>query len=352
MVDISRPDDEAQGENSRSTNEKDIGSTSNEVCDNPISQQRTEPGTPNIPCDLMHHNVVEDDVEHIPESPHVPGESIRDTTEEEGTINPVVISNAPLVENPIALRKPVRRTEIPARLKDCVGYKHDVAKFISYDKCSPSFKGFIASLDSTTIPANWEDAIKDPKWKAAMIEEMNALKKNKTWELVELPSGKEAVGCKWVYTVKQNCEGKVERFKARLVAKGYSQTYGINYEETFAPVAKMNTIRTLISCASNLGWNLHQLDVKNAFLHGDLHEEVYMHIPPGFGTAETEGKVLRLHRSLYGLKQSPRAWFDRFRKAIIQMSYKQSMISITLFYKRSGDMLTILIVYVDDIIIT
>jgi hypothetical protein len=154
-----------------------------------------------------------------------------------------------------------------------------------------------------------------------MLEEMNALKKNKTWELVELPTGKEAVGWKWVYTVKHNTEGKVERYKARLVAKGYSQTYGIDYEETFAPVAKMNTIRTLISCASNLGWNLHQLDVKNAFLHGDLREEVYMHIPTGFGTTETEGKVLRLHRSLYGLKQSPRAWFDRFRRAINQMSY-------------------------------
>lgn len=109
--------------------------------------------------------------------------------------------------------------------------------------------------------------MKDPKWKAAMLEEMNALEKNKTWELVELPSGKEAVGCKWVYTIKHSPEGKIERFKARLVAKGYSQTYGIDYEETFAPVAMMNTIRTLISCASNLNWDLHQLDIKNAFLH-------------------------------------------------------------------------------------
>ena len=93
----------------------------------------------------------------------------------------MVMSNAPVVEKSIALRRPVRHTKIPARLKDCVGYKHDVAKFISYEKCSPSFRGFIASLDSTSVPANWEDAIKDPKWKAAMLEEMNALKKNKTW---------------------------------------------------------------------------------------------------------------------------------------------------------------------------
>jgi hypothetical protein len=136
------------------------------------------------------------------------------------------------------------------------------------------------------------------------------------------------------------------------VAKGYSQTYGIDYEETFALVAKMNTIRALISCASNLDWNLHQLDLKNAFLHGDLREEVYMHIPPGFSTTQTEGKVLRLHRSLYGLKQSPRAWFDRFYRAIIPMGYKQSNADHTLFYKRRANKLAILIVYVDDIIIT
>ena len=115
--------------------------------------------------------------------------------------------------------------------------------------------------------------MKDPKWKAAMLEEMNALEKNNTWELVELPSDKDPVGCKWVYTIKHNPEGKVERYKARLVAKGYTQMYGVDYEETFAPVAKMNSIRALISCASNLGWDLHQLDVKNAFLHGDLQEE-------------------------------------------------------------------------------
>ena len=123
-----------------------------------------------------------------------------------------------------------------------------------------------------------------------MLEELAALEKNNTWELVPSPPGKKVVDCKWVYTMKQNPKGKVERYKARLVAKGYSQTYGIDYDETFAPVAKMSIVRTLISCAANFDWPLYQLDIKNAFLHGDLKEEVYMEIPPGFTKLEAVRK--------------------------------------------------------------
>jgi len=207
-------------------------------------------------------------------------------------------------------------------------------------------------LDIVSIPKYWQDAKEHPKWKAAMIEELEALAKNKTWELVSLPPGKKAVGCKWVFTVKQSPEGQIERYKARLVAKGYSQTYGIDYDETFAPVAKMSTVRTLVSLAANGGWKLHQLDVKNAFLHGDLVEEVYMEVPPGFGTKQTVGKVCRLKKSLYGLKQSPRAWFDRFRRAMVGMEYRQTNADHTVFFKHHGAHTTILAVYVDDMIIT
>jgi hypothetical protein len=152
--------------------------------------------------------------------------------------------------------------------------------------------------------------------------------------------------------VKQTPEGKVERYKARLVARGYSQTYGIDYDETFAPVAKMSTVKTLISCAANFGWSLHQLDVKNAFLHGDLQEEVYMEIPHGYSKPEMVGKVCRLRKSLYGLKQSPRACFDRFRRALCGMGFKQCNGDHTVFYKHSGRKIVVLVVYVDDIIIT
>jgi hypothetical protein len=349
--------DETEGERNLNIDGYGSDSSIHEVYDSPSRHQITEMGTPDTisytsPCEPTHSNVGEEDDAAASQdsSPH--RETIVDTTEGEGTEIPMTISNTPKDDCPIALRKPVRHTNVPARLKDYVGYKHDIAKFLTYENCSPSFKGFIASLDSILIPKTWQDAMEDPKWKAAMLEEMNALEKNKTWELIKLPPGKDPVGCKWVYTVKHNPEGRVERYKARLVAKGYTQTYGIDYEETFAPVAKMNTIRALISCASNLNWNLYQLDVKNAFLHGDLQEEIYMHIPPGFSTAKTEGKVLKLHRSLYGLKQSPRAWFDRFRRAVMQLNYKQSNADHTLFYKRRDGKLAILIVYVDDIVIT
>jgi Reverse transcriptase (RNA-dependent DNA polymerase) len=155
-----------------------------------------------------------------------------------------------------------------------------------------------------------------------------------------------------VFTVKHNPEGKVDKLKARLIVKGYTQIYGIDYEEIFSPVAKMNMVRTLISCAVNFGWNIHQLDVKNAFLHGDLKEEVYMELPPGFDNEQVAGKVYRLKRSLYGLKQSPRAWFGRFSKAMIKEGYLQSNADHTMFIRRKGEKLCVLIVYVDDIVLT
>jgi hypothetical protein len=319
MIDISQPGDQAEGKQNSSNVELIQSPTIEEVCDTSLPQPIAEQEISNVPSEPV-HDVAEgdDDQTTSSQSPPTTRKHNLDTTGER-TLNPIATSTTPITEPPIALRKSIRRTDIPARLKDCVGYKHDVAKFITYERCSSSYKGFVASLNCTSIPKKWEDAMRDPKWKVAMLEEMSALEKNKTWELVELPYSNEAVGCKWIYTVKHNPEGKVEQFKARLVAKGYSQTYGIDYEETFTPVAKMNIIRTLISCSSNLGWDLHQLDIKNSFLHGDLREEVYMHIPPGFNTPQTEGKVLRLHRLLYGLKQSPHAWFDRFCRAIILM---------------------------------
>jgi hypothetical protein len=277
------------------------------------------------------------------EQPHVIAEGVESSNDNLGAIDDSL-------ELPIALRKEARANA--GKPPERYGFDNDISNYVSYRSMSPAYRVFVASLQSVAIPKDWKAAKQDPKWYEAMMEELNALDKNKTWELVHLPAGKKVVSCKWVYTVKQNAEGKIERYKARLVARGYSQMYGIDYDETFAPVAKMSTVRTLISCATNFGWPLHQLDVKNAFLHGDLQEEVYMEIPPGFSTPKTTGKVCRLRKSLYGLKQSPRAWFDRFRRAVCHMGYRQCNGDHTVFYRHLGCRITILAVYVDDIIIT
>ncbi|RVW22282.1 Retrovirus-related Pol polyprotein from transposon RE1 [Vitis vinifera] len=145
----------------------------------------------------------------------------------------------------------------------------------------------------------------------------------------------------------------IERFKAILVAKWYTRTYGIDYTETFAPVAKINTVRVLLSLAANLNWLLQQFDVKNVFLHGELSEEVYMDLPPGCMVSEKQcQKVCKLKKSLYGLKQSPRAWFGRFTKSMRAFGYRQSNSNHTLFLKKQHGKITALIVYVDDMVVT
>nr|XP_009771264.1 PREDICTED: uncharacterized protein LOC104221828 [Nicotiana sylvestris] len=203
---------------------------------------------------------------------------------------------------PIALRKGTRTTA-----NQTPSYT-----FLSYHRLSPSYHAFITSLSTVKVPKTVEEAMAHPGWRQAMIEEMTALHDNGTWEIVPLPKGKTTVGCRWVFIVKVGPNGEVDRLKARLVAKGYTQVYGIDYGDTFSPVAKMASVRLLISLATMNHWPLFQLDIKNAFLHGELVEEVYMKQPPGFVAQGESGLVCRLRRSLYGLKQSPREWFVRF----------------------------------------
>ncbi|RVX04964.1 Retrovirus-related Pol polyprotein from transposon TNT 1-94 [Vitis vinifera] len=247
-----------------------------------------------------------------------------------------------ILNMPIAWRKGVR---------SCT--QHPIGNFISYDKLSPTFRAFTSSITEIQVPQNIQKAFKYPKWKAAVDEEVRALEKNGTWEITDLPRGKKPVGCKWIFTVKYKADGNVDRYKARLVAKGFTQSYGIDYQETFAPVAKLNTVRVLLSLAANLDWSLHQLDVKNVFLNGDLEEEVYMDIPAGLETTSNFNKVCRLRKSLYGLKQSPRAWFERFTKVVKGYGFVQCQSDHTLFVKHFPEgKLAIIIVYVDDIILT
>ncbi|RVW17874.1 Retrovirus-related Pol polyprotein from transposon TNT 1-94 [Vitis vinifera] len=220
-----------------------------------------------------------------------------------------------------------------------------------------------APADSLPIPsASPAPALPSPNdlpiavrkgWRQAMVDEMAALHSNGTWDLVVLPSGKSTVGCRWVYAVKVGPDGQVDRLKARLVAKGYTQVYGSDYGDTFSPVAKIASVRLLLSMASMCSWPLYQLDIKNAFLHGDLAEEVYMEQPLGFVAQGESGLVCRLRRSLYGLKQSPRAWFSRFSSVVQEFGMLRSTADHSVFYHHNSlGQCIYLVVYVDDIVIT
>ncbi|KAG5245908.1 Retrovirus-related polyprotein from transposon [Salix suchowensis] len=146
-------------------------------------------------------------------------------------------------------------------------------------------------------PSSHTEAAADVNWQQAMNSELEALITNNTLTLTSLPLGKQPIGCKWVYKLKHRSDGSIERYKARLVAKGYTQTEGINYQDTFSPTAKMITIRCLLAIVAAQNWSLRQLDVNNAFLHGDLHEKTYMTLPPGLRQQGTN-LVCRLNKSL------------------------------------------------------
>ncbi|CAH9063661.1 unnamed protein product [Cuscuta epithymum] len=201
-------------------------------------------------------------------------------------------------------------------------------------------------------PTCYSQAQKFSVWRDAMADEFNALLANQTWELVPYDCTKNVVGCKWVYKTKYNSDGSVERHKARLVAQGFKQQAGIDFTETFSPVVKPTTVRLVLSIAVSLGWCIRQLDVKNAFLHGHLTEEVYMRQPQGFIHPSFPNHVCRLKKALYGLKQAPRAWFHRFSGFLLTHGFSQSKSDSSMFVFRRGSEVVYVLLYVDDILIT
>jgi len=151
-------------------------------------------------------------------------------------------------------------------------------------------------------PATFEEARQEECWHQAMKEEMASIEQNGTWKLVNLPQGHRPIGLKWVFKVKRDEAGVIVKYKARLVAKGYVQREGVDFDEVFAPVARMESIRMLLAVAAQENWLVHHMDVKSAFLNGELKEEVYVRQPPGFIATGHEGKVLKLYKALYGLR--------------------------------------------------
>nr|GEZ15160.1 retrovirus-related Pol polyprotein from transposon TNT 1-94 [Tanacetum cinerariifolium] len=209
-------------------------------------------------------------------------------------------------------------------------------------------------------PKGFKEAVKDPGWCDAMNAELRPLEENITWELVDLPPNKKEISSHWIYKTKLKYDGSVKRKKDRLVVQGNRSIKRVDYDETFAPVAKMITVRSLQAVAAMQGWNITQMDVSNAFLHGDLFKDVYMYLPMGYvGKREnvqdsklSTSKVCKLKKSLYGLKQAPRQWFAKLSNALLSFGYKQSKANYSLFTTTNPEGFTAVLVYVDDLIIT
>ena len=180
--------------------------------------------------------------------------------------------------------------------------------------------------------------------------EIDAHEDQGTWDVTTLPPGKTVIACQWIYKEKYNADGTIQRHKSRLVACGNKQVEGEDFDETFAPVVKMATVRGLLRIAAAKNWEVHQMDVHNAFLHGDLQEEVYMRMPPDFSHLDPS-KVCRLRKAIYGLRQVPRCWFTKLSLALEKFGFVQSYSDYSLFTYSQGKVEVRVLVYVDDLVI-
>ena len=231
--------------------------------------------------------------------------------------------------------RPQRDARPPARYADQYGKAHTAAN-IAFTPDEP-----------TTV----DEALNSPDaalWQEAMDEEYESLIENGTWKLTPLPAGRKAIGCKWVYRKKLTETGSIDKYKARLVAKGFAQTQGIDYQETFSPVVKFASIRTLLAIAVKHGYEVHQMDVVTAYLNGDLLEDVYMTQPEGY---RNSNQVCKLNRSLYGLKQSGRAWYEKIDSTFIKFGFRRTDADPSLYCRITDNETLYVAIYVDDLII-
>ncbi|KAJ9543906.1 hypothetical protein OSB04_023613 [Centaurea solstitialis] len=218
------------------------------------------------------------------------------------------------------------------------------------------YLGFLVSQDSGNLnePTSYGEAVsgsESEQWQEAMKAEMQSMYDNQVWELTDLPQHSKAVGRKWVFKKKTDMDGNVHTFKARLVAKGFTQTHGIDYDETFSPVAMLKSIRILMAISAYFNYEIWQMDVKTAFLNGKLTEDVYMEQPEGFKDPKNPNKVCKLLKSIYGLKQASRSWNLHFDERIKEFGFAKSEFEPCVYTKFSGSIVTFLVLYVDDILL-
>ena len=196
-----------------------------------------------------------------------------------------------------------------------------------------------------TEPSSFKEAVQQSIWVDAMVEEYDSIVRNNVWDVVPRPENKLVVSSHWLYKVKKAVDGSVEKHKVRFIARGFSQVEGIDYDETFSPVERYSYFRSMLALSTHIGWKIHQMDVKTAFLNGEIEEEVYIEQPEGFETFDHESHVCRLKRALYGLKQEPRAWYTK-------LGFTKTEADVNLYHIMVKGKLLIIILYVDDLILT
>ena len=214
----------------------------------------------------------------------------------------------------------------------------------------------VVNTESTVIePRTYAEAMRTAdweQWEQAMREELASIAANNTWTLVPLPTDRKAIGCKWVLKIKRKADGSIDRFKARLVAKGFSQKEGLDFKETFAPVARMPSLRALLAIAAAQDLEIHQMDVRTAFLNGELEEEIYMQQPEGFVAPGSQANlVCKLNRSIYGLKQASRAWYKKIDSALSDLSFKPTMADNCIYVLQEHSTVVYILLYVDDLLL-
>jgi hypothetical protein len=198
-------------------------------------------------------------------------------------------------------------------------------------------------------PSCHGEAIGEQVWQDAMTEEYQSILNNDVWDIVPRPEGKSVVTSKWIDKIKHAVDGSVEKYKARFVARGFSQVEGVDYDETFSPVARYTSIRTIIALVASMRWKLHQMDVKTAFLSGEIDEEVYIKHPEGFVIHDEETHVCRLKKALYGLKQAPHAWYEKMDGFLMSLGFSKNVVDPKLYFHIVGNKCLVLVLYVDDL---
>lgn len=282
-----------------------------------------------IPPYLSRDNVVTQPVQQVEEN-----EQLTDSPHHEDIPIDDVNVEPP---QPVALRRSQRERR-SAITDDYVVYLQESDFDIGIQNDPVSYSQAINSKDSD-------------KWIDAMNEELKSMDHNDVWDLVELPNDSKKVGCKWVFKTKRDAKGNIERFKARLVAKGFTQKEGIDYRETFSPVSKKDSLRIIMALVAHYDLELHQMDVKTAFLNGNLDEDIYMDQPEGFTKQGQEHLACKLKKSIYGLKQASRQWYIKFNDTVNSFGFKENIVDQCIYLKVSGSKFIFLVLYVDDILL-